>query len=674
MPPNIYKGHVFAALPLTQHWRRSLHNLGDYLTDEDRTLAATITSKEWVLPPKKILDQDGKSHCVGDGWITFLNCPPYEHDYTQADADALYYEAVAIGGVPHSEDGAETEWGAKAVVARKRATGYAWANSIDDIITWLLVKGPLVTGLVWTTGMEDPDSSGLMHATGSIIGGHETCWNGVDKNTGRLKMPNSWGFDWAQAGFAYLSLDDMAKRLDYMGDCCTMVELPLPGATMSKLGIYLINTGDLPVDWFAKAHPCNAVSMDHNPSYWQSVKAASLTTEIIGRYYLEESQQQFGNPVADAQAFYNRMLPSANAMRNVYAYWTAYNEPVLNNEQDARNLSAFTVEWSRLMHAAGFKTLAYSFSVGNPQLAYWPLLADGIRACDGLALHEYSAPTMDAQQSWLCLRYRQVLTWLPADLKQVPIWITECGIDGGPIGQPQQGWAHFGDEAHYLSSLRWYDSEIVKDPQVRGATIFAAKWDTAPTFDMGQCNSIRDYIGASLPPPPPPPPPLPVPTYELTADKTTISAGETVTLSWHTSAISKEYLDGESIAGDYGTRQFKPVETHGYILQVVLLDGTMKTVTVVVTVVQPPQQTFDQAAWANIAPLMPINTQAWLYQYAKTILKNPMPQTEEDRFTFGGKTYARQVFNAEQSPFGGVVWCEDGHWDAAHSGLVPKPV
>jgi hypothetical protein len=222
-----YKGHAFAQKPLTQHWRRARHDLGQHITDKDRARAAAVTAKDWGLDRKQILDQGNKPHCVGFGWATWANCPPVDDDYGNVDGDAIYYEAVAIGGCPNSEDGAETEWGVKAMVARRRTDGYAWASSIDDIITWLLVKGPLVTGLIWTLNMADPDTSGVMHATGGQIGGHETCWVGVDKSTGLLKMANSWGTAWSKAGFAYFSFDDMAKVLDNLGDCCTTVELPL---------------------------------------------------------------------------------------------------------------------------------------------------------------------------------------------------------------------------------------------------------------------------------------------------------------------------------------------------------------------------------------------------------------------------------------------------------------
>jgi len=123
---------------------------------------------------------------------------------------------------------------------------------------------------------------------------------------------------------------------------------------------------------------------------------------------------------------------------------------------------------------------------------------DGLRHCDLLSLHEYSAPTMDNIAPYLCLRYRAVRNLLPADARK-PIVITETGIDGGPIGQAQQGWKKFTTEAGYLATLQWYDGEIQKDNYLLGATIFAAgPWpDSGPgvgSFSIVGLNQIRDYI------------------------------------------------------------------------------------------------------------------------------------------------------------------------------------
>lgn len=264
----------------------------------------------------------------------------------------------------------------------------------------------------------------------------------------------------------------------------------------SKLGIYIIGLGSLDaVNWFAKAQPRIAVSMDHNSEKWREIKRVSPNTFIVGRYYLDDGEQKFDDPERDAEKFLGRMKSDAEKMRGIYSAWMGYNESVVQTSAEAERLSQFHVRWGDLMRAEGLKSCAYSFATGNPKLNLWPSLADGLRHCDYLSLHEYAAPTMNAGQGWLCLRYHKVIESLPADARR-PVIITECGIDGEVVGRGQEGWRKFTDEAGYLRSLQWYDAEIRKGDDVLGAAIFAADaWGKNGSFGIANANLIRDYIG-----------------------------------------------------------------------------------------------------------------------------------------------------------------------------------
>ncbi|MBI3536193.1 MAG: LysM peptidoglycan-binding domain-containing protein [Chloroflexi bacterium] len=130
---------------------------------------------------------------------------------------------------------------------------------------------------------------------------------------------------------------------------------------------------------------------------------------------------------------------------------------------------------------------------------------------------------MDKDVTWLCLRYRRAMEALPADARR-PIVITECGIDGGPVGEAQKGWSKFTDAAGYLSNLQWYDNELQKDDYLIGAVIYAMNgWGIDGSFGMGEVGMIRDYIAqggdpgpvmtkmpGTVPAKPPAPPPQPV--------------------------------------------------------------------------------------------------------------------------------------------------------------------
>ena len=130
----------------------------------------------------------------------------------------------------------------------------------------------------------------------------------------------------------------------------------------SKLGIYAINVGALDiVGYCAIAKPRVIVSMDHNLSTWKQVKQASPNTFILGRYYMDDGEQVFDHPEADAQDFFNKLKPDADKMRGIYDAWMGYNESVVNSEEEARRLSRFYVKWGDLMRAAHLVSAAYSF-------------------------------------------------------------------------------------------------------------------------------------------------------------------------------------------------------------------------------------------------------------------------------------------------------------------------
>jgi len=290
----------------------------------------------------------------------------------------------------------------------------------------------------------------------------------------------------------------------------------------SKLGVYVISLGGVDViEYVRRALPRVILSMDHNLETWRQVKQISPNTFILGRHYLDDGDQvYFDQPEARATQFFNTMKADAEKMRGVYDAWMGYNETVIHDVAEARRLSRFYAQWGKLMRDANLKSAAYSFATGNPAAGfpnpdggnepnYWEFLTDGLRACDYLSLHEYSAPLMKSLQGFLCLRYRHVWNILPPDARK-PIIITETGIDGGVIAggaMAQKGWTFFTNQDGYLSELQWYDNNLLTDDYIVGATIFSLNpWGIQGSFAIDQAEKIRDYIGQGGAPPPLHPP------------------------------------------------------------------------------------------------------------------------------------------------------------------------
>jgi hypothetical protein len=121
---------------------------------------------------------------------------------------------------------------------------------------------------------------------------------------------------------------------------------------------------------------------------------------------------------------------------------------------------------------------------------------------------------------------------------------------------------------------QWY---VVNFSGVQG---WMAGWVTTL---KGNCTGLA-YVAA--PPPPAPtavPPPPAGAVIQFGADRTNITAGECVNISWHVENINQVYYGSEGVTGD-GSRTECPAATTTYTLTVLLNDGTTQTRTVTITV------------------------------------------------------------------------------------------
>lgn len=223
--------------------------------------------------------------------------------------------------------------------------------------------------------------------------------------------------------------------------------------------------------------------------------------KVIGRVYIPDNEvnAMIMCGAAGAADYYNRCKPAYDRAGYVYA-WEGPNEPPVQTSQQRQMLCEFTKTWTYLMHnqAPMRHVVALCLGVGWPDIGRAPELAGAIEDADYMGLHEYSAPTMKSDQSWLCLRYRRTMDELrQAGVRYIPpLLITECGIDGGVIGRPGKGWKTFTDRAGYMEQLAWYDNELQKDNYVRAATIFTSgpnyNWQDFD-FDQELSKALHAY-------------------------------------------------------------------------------------------------------------------------------------------------------------------------------------
>jgi hypothetical protein len=118
---------------------------------------------------------------------------------------------------------------------------YLWAlGGTRDIAQALLqLRAPVVVGVPWTTGLEEPDRHGVIRPTGTPAGGHALCVIGLRlqlrlHRTDVLPGPffvlqQSRGEEEGDAGLVYLHHADLARMLAGVGEAA--VPLPRWGLT-----------------------------------------------------------------------------------------------------------------------------------------------------------------------------------------------------------------------------------------------------------------------------------------------------------------------------------------------------------------------------------------------------------------------------------------------------------
>lgn len=200
-----------------------------------------ITAIEW---PRQIpiLDQGQVGSCTGNATVGALGTDPDHASLAallaagltldEAEAVLIYSDAERLDGgkgYPPEDNGSSGLSVAKVAKTLGYIAGYLHCTSIAACFT-AIKTGPFIVGTNWLTGMDTPDKTGLVHASGTVRGGHEYLCRGYDPTTDRWKFDNSWGESFGAGGSFFYTTADFTKLLAAQGDATVLLPLTTPPA------------------------------------------------------------------------------------------------------------------------------------------------------------------------------------------------------------------------------------------------------------------------------------------------------------------------------------------------------------------------------------------------------------------------------------------------------------
>jgi hypothetical protein len=189
-----------------------------------------------------VLDQGDLGSCTGNAALgacgtsmlydaipsTVVGKPTGDSDKDEKQAVALYSAATKLdnyrGTYPPTDTGSDGLSVAKAAKNAGLISGYTHCTSLDSALK-ALSQQPVITGVHWYEGMDNPDSNGLVRVTGSVRGGHEFVLDELDVENQLVGATNSWGLGFGIKGRFYLTWDDFGRLLSEEGDVTVFTPL-----------------------------------------------------------------------------------------------------------------------------------------------------------------------------------------------------------------------------------------------------------------------------------------------------------------------------------------------------------------------------------------------------------------------------------------------------------------
>lgn len=171
------------------------------------------------IPP---FNQGNLGSCTGNALAGALSSGPFKHRFSEYTAVKIYKAATKIdpfeGEYPPDDTGSDGLSVCKAAVQFGWLSGYRHAFDFNSALA-ALTQAPIIVGIEWLDGMDNPDAYGRVSYRGNSRGGHEIEFLGVDVQRQEVRFAQSWGLFWGDHGYGVMSWADFESALANNGDC-----------------------------------------------------------------------------------------------------------------------------------------------------------------------------------------------------------------------------------------------------------------------------------------------------------------------------------------------------------------------------------------------------------------------------------------------------------------------
>lgn len=224
---------VVAGKRLGRHLEWDARNAAHLI--EDEVIAGVRVAERTAKPvsvmwPRysQILNQGDLGSCTGNAMTGWLGCTPSVHSEADAGpfnenfAVQLYESATTLDSIPgqYPPDDTGSSGMAVAKAAKKMGLISAYKHATTTYgLLHALQSAPVIVGVPWVSGFDNPDSDGLVEYSGYTRGGHEFLIRGYDATNDLLWADNSWGTSYGKGGSFCFTTDTWNILASRGGDC-----------------------------------------------------------------------------------------------------------------------------------------------------------------------------------------------------------------------------------------------------------------------------------------------------------------------------------------------------------------------------------------------------------------------------------------------------------------------